>query len=331
MAEDVFRLVGTVVDGRYRVDEVVGEGGFGVVYRGWHERLHSAIAIKCLKLPPDFTQEERKLFLANFRNEARLLNDLSPRDPAIVRVYDFGETQNAEGARIPYLVLEWLVGRDLSSVLAERIEQGHGPFSEREAIAFLSPAIAAVAVAHAAASPVAHRDLNPRNLFLAGSSLKVLDFGIAKVMQQSETATRMQTHTKSSLQSFSPDYGAPEQFATKQFGATGPWTDVHALGLILVELVTGKVALEGDNLYAWLISATSEQRPTPRLRAPGVGVSNAFEAVCQKALALRSVDRYRSAGELLSALEAVVNEQSRASPMAGSQAPRAASLMTNPS
>ena len=116
-----------------------------------------------------------------------------------------------------------------------------------------------------------------------GLTLKVLDFGIAKAMQEGETATRVQTRTSSGFSAFSPSYGAPEQFYGKKYGATGPWTDVHALGLILTELVSGRPPLEGDDLAELQDAATSEVRPTPRGR--GALVSDGFEAVVAQAVA----------------------------------------------
>lgn len=99
---------------------------------------------------------------------------------------------------------------------------------------------------------IAHRDLKPANLYVmsGGGRLKVLDFGIAKAMPEGETATQRATQTQSGFSSFSTGYGAPEQFQSKKYGPTGPWTDVHALGLILVEMVTGRPPLDGDAAHA---------------------------------------------------------------------------------
>lgn len=93
--------------------------------------------------------------------------------------------------------------------------------------------------------------------------LKVLDFGIAKAMQEGETATQLATRTSSGFSAFSPQYGAPEQFRAKRYGATGPWTDVHALGLILTELVSGRRALVGEEHADFHECSTAERRPTP--------------------------------------------------------------------
>lgn len=303
MAKDVFGLVGTTIDSRYRVDAVIGEGGFGVVYRGNHVAFKRPVAVKCLKVPNHFTSEGQALFLEKFREEGAFLSRLS--HPSIVRVFDFSVVDTPKAAQVPYLILEWLEGRELEAIIDERRCRGQGSWSEEEAIALLRPAIDALAVVHA--QKIAHRDLKPANLFEQntpeGTVLKVLDFGIAKAMQEGETATQMSMATTSGFSAFSPAYGAPEQFLTKRFGATGPWTDVHALGLILAELVSGKRALDGEEAIEFYESCTSKIRPTPRAR--GASVSDAFEALCAKALGLNPRERFRDAGELGRALDSL--------------------------
>ena len=145
-----------------------------------------------------------------------------------------------------------------------------------------------------------------------GLTLKVLDFGIAKAMQEGETATRVQTRTSSGFSAFSPSYGAPEQFYGKKYGATGPWTDVHALGLILTELVSGRPPLEGDDLAELQDAATSEVRPTPRER--GALVSDGFEAVVAQAVARSPKERFGNAKALLLALEQASTASARPVP-----------------
>jgi hypothetical protein len=198
------------------------------------------------------------------------------------------------------MALEWLDGEPLDAWLAAR--RGH-PVREAEAVALLRPAIEGLAFAHA--EGVAHRDVKPANIFVVsgrqGRSTKMLDFGIAKAMQEGETATQLKTRTSSGFSAFSPSYGAPEQFLAKRYGPTGPWTDVHALGLILTEMTTGRPALEGEEQAEFFIAATSDVRPTPSSR--GGSVSNSFEIVCRRALACAAADRYRNAEELLTALD----------------------------
>ncbi len=300
--EDVFHLLGTTIDGKYRVDDLIGEGGFGVVYRGWRPAFEDSIAIKCLKIPHDFSEEARIRFLERFREEGKLLARLSKAHLSIVQVYDFGVAQSHAGLPLPYLVLEWLDGRDLGRVVRDLGR----PLREAEAVALLRPAMEAIAVAHG--MRIAHRDLKPANVFLvrspSGPRLKVLDFGIAKAMHEGESVAQQSTRTASTFNAFSPTYGAPEQF---HYAPTGPWTDVHALALILVELVTGRSPLEGRHQFELFTSATSQQRPTPRSR--GGDVSEAFERACARALSLDPKDRQADAGELLRELEVACGDQ----------------------
>src|SRR6185369_1791899 len=166
----------------------------------------------------------------------------------------------------------------------------------------LEPAARALSVAHA--MKVAHRDVKPHNLFvtkaLGGPTLKVLDFGIAKVLTDYPTFTEALEATKAAPTAFTPRYGAPEQF-NKQRGATGPWTDVFALGLIFVELVTGQKALDGDDpTQLYIAAADPTLRPTARAR--GAVVPDAVEEVLTKALEVEPRQRYADAGELWDAL-----------------------------
>ncbi len=144
MTQDPFGFIGTVIDNRHRIDELVGEGGFGMVYRGFHLNFEQPIAVKCLKVPPHFTTEARELFLKRFREEGSLLAKLSEH-PSIVRVYDFGIATNPNGIEVPYLALEWLEGQDLGQLLEDREKKGFGTYTEADAIELLRPAIDAFA------------------------------------------------------------------------------------------------------------------------------------------------------------------------------------------
>lgn len=160
-------------------------------------------------------------------------------------------------------------------------------------------------MSHCHAPGARRRSAPVQNLYVAevhqGAMLKVLDFGVAKAIQDGESATRLATGTATSFHAFTPQYGAPEQFSTDRYGGTGPWTDVYALGLILTELVLGRRAYTGLDLFDLFSEATAVDRPTPRAR--GADVSDAFETLCAKALAVASRERFGDAGELLAALD----------------------------
>jgi serine/threonine protein kinase len=308
---DLFGWVGATLDGKYRVDAVVGEGGFGIVYRAHHLGFDQTVAIKCLRLPKTLTQAERERFRETFLAEGRLLHQLSRANAGIVQALDLGASVSPNKHWTPYLVLEWLDGIPLDRDFSE---QRGTPRPIVEAVRLLSSAARALGVAHA--QGVAHRDIKPANLFLARVAgqtvVKVLDFGIAKVMSESESVTRAFEETGASMQAFTARYGAPEQFS-RRYGATGPWTDVFALALVFVEAVTGRQALDGrDAAQLFVAAADNEHRPT--LRALGQEAPDEVEAVLTRALAVDPRARYANANEFWDALEAAVHLESEPNP-----------------
>ena len=181
-AADPFGWAGATIEGKYRVDEVVGEGGFGVVYRGHHLGFDEPVAIKVLKVPATFQGAEREAFLKTFLAEGKLLHRLSRGPAGIVQALDVGAAVAPNGAWTPYLILEWLNGITLERDLLDRRKRGEAPRSVGEAIALLEPAARALAAAHA--QGIAHRDVKPANLFLAQIADKVtLDTGPAALTE----------------------------------------------------------------------------------------------------------------------------------------------------
>ncbi len=309
-ARDPFQLCGTTIEDKYRVESVVGTGGFGVVYRGVHTGFDEPIAVKCLKLPSELEQEQQTKLLARLQEEGRVLHRLSKLSSGIVQALDVGAITTTKGQWVPYLVLEWLEGETLADWLKGRRERGEGPLTVPEAIKLLAPAARALDVAHG--QNVAHRDIKPENLYLTEvngqQSLKVLDFGIAKVLAQHTRFTAAPAATQKGAAAFTPCYGAPEQFNKKR-GATGPWTDVFALALILVELVVGERALDGDDATQLYIAA-ADPASRPTLRYHGVETSDDVEEVLRQALAVEPTDRFTDAGAFWNALVPAVGTAS---------------------
>ena len=172
----------------------------------------------------------------------------------------------------------------------------------------LEPVADALALAHQ--KGIAHRDIKPANVFVLGDArqegfgVKLLDFGIAKVVQDAQKRAGAFAKTGGQITSFTPQYGAPEQF-NRSYGATGPWTDVYALALMLVELVVGHEALQGDDLMQLAFAtANKDKRPTPL--ALGVDLGERVEAVFARALAVPTDARYPNAAELWRALREAV-------------------------
>jgi serine/threonine protein kinase len=312
---DPFALLGTRLDGKYDVHSVIAEGGFGVVYRATHRTLQKPVAIKVLKTPPSLAEFSRKDFIEKFVFEARTIARLE--HPGIVRVLDFGGGLLPSGGSAPWIVLEWIDGQALDAILDARRNQGGR--SPAEALALLRPVFEALAIAHD--EGVAHRDLKPANIMLArtrqGIEPKLLDFGIAKSMHDEEATASGQTATASVLRAFTLAYASPEQLGGTR---TGPWTDVHALALVLVEVLTDCAPFRGEDSTDLTINVLAATRPTPAKFGLDVG---GWEPVLARALALRPTERFQSAREFLRALDAAMPAAAswdalRTSPVAGS-------------
>ncbi len=297
--------IGRVLSGKYRIDTLVGRGGFGTVYRGHHLTFDVPIAIKLLTVHGTFTGSARGEFEASFAEEGKLLFKLSRETTGIVGAIDQGVEVDGDTVT-PFLVMDWLEGMTLEDELRGRA----APRSVVEAFELLEPAARALAVAHGLG--VAHRDIKPANLFLARSatgevSLKILDFGIAKVMRDVGSLTRALEQTQGVMSQFTPLYGAPEQFRKGKYGASGTWTDVFAFALVFVEVVTGQPALDGDDQLQ-LMAASTDAQLRPTLSARGVRASDAVEQVLSRALAVETRGRYMTIGEFWEALRAAVHQ-----------------------
>ncbi len=301
MSSDLLGIVGTVVDGKYLVEGVIGEGGFSVVYRAEHVIWKQPVALKCFNALANVPAQLRQELLNGFIQEGKLMTNLSSRTAAIVQARDVGTlTAPATGQQVPFMVLEWLDGRPLDRVLALERSSNAPARSIFDVMALLEPVASALEVAHA--QNIAHRDIKPANLFVIGDPrasgvfVKILDFGIAKVMAEHAQLATSLAQTGREITAFTPNYGAPEQFS-RQHGATGPWTDVFALALIMVELLRGGVpALQGDD-YIQLAVASRDPAVRPTPRAFGVEVSDEVEGVFRRALAVAPRDRYKTAGQ----------------------------------
>lgn len=293
-AEDI---LGTVLDGRYRVEAVLGEAhAGGSVFRGRDAAVGSTVVVRCPAVPRELEGEALERAFAAFVAEAELLARVGQGSNDVERLLASGVAERGDGARAPYTVFEWLAGRSLERHIAER-----GGGSIGEALVILEPAARALATAHGIGA--AHRDVRPANLWLAElggrTTLKVAAFGLATRVGAGDTA-------------FAPEYGAPEQFK-KSYGAIGPATDVYGLALCVIEMVTGKRALEGSDAGELYLAASDLAR-RPTLRARGAHVSDAVESVIQRALAVDPRRRWATAREFWDALVSAVPEMTPAAP-----------------
>ncbi len=241
---DPLGLVGKTVSEKYRVEQLVGEGGFAFVYRAMHLIWNKPVAIKFFSGLSSAPEDQRETLQRDFINEGALLTELSSQTANIVQARDVGTLTTEDGTWLPYMVLEWLDGKPLDIVLEEAIAEGRPAWSLAETFAILSPAAAALDVAHN--QGIVHRDIKPPNIFVLSDpraeqpTVKVLDFGVAKMMTDNTQMQAALAKTGTTITSFTPQYGAPEQFS-RSYGATGPWTDVFALALVAVEMLAGRV------------------------------------------------------------------------------------------
>jgi serine/threonine protein kinase len=239
---DFFGFVGELIEPQYRVDEVIGEGGFSVVYRGHHLGLDEPVAIKCLKMPAGLTPGMVDAVVERFQAESRIMYRLSQGNLNIVRSVSSGTAQSkVTGVLVPYMVLEWLEGVSLFQDLKERRARRMIGRTLQDTIRLLDPAAMALDYAHA--QGVVHRDLKPGNIFLAntrdGIRSKVLDFGLAKVLTDDGIGLGPAQHTMSQGIFCSLSYGAPEQFDPNR-GPIGPWTDVYSFAFVILEVLQDK-------------------------------------------------------------------------------------------
>jgi eukaryotic-like serine/threonine-protein kinase len=290
-----FVKAGDLVAGKYRVEEVLGEGGMGVVVCALHLQLDERVAIKFL-LPDLLSIPEA---VQRFTREARAAVKI--KNEHVARVFDVGTLDS--GA--PYMVMEYLEGDDLAAWLERR-----GPLPVELAVDFVLEACEALAEAHAIG--IVHRDLKPANLFCTRRpdgtpSIKVLDFGISRMTGTGGSAEL--GLTKSSIMMGSPCYMSPEQMRTPHdvdFRA-----DIWALGAILHELIVGRPPFPGESLPEVCLKITTAE--PDRLGSLKPGVPPALDAVVLKCLEKVRDRRYPDVASLAAALAPFASERVRAS------------------
>ncbi len=279
---------GTILAGKYRIGAKLGEGGMGVVFAATHLTLEKPRAIKLLRLEIATNPEAAQRFL----REARAASELESRH--VARVHDVDRLPSGE----PYLVMEYLDGADLASVLA-----AHGALPAAEAALYVRQACDALAEAHARG--LVHRDVKPANLFLARReggppSIKVLDFGIAKAAEPTPGATTAAGAFLGTLR-----YCAPEQIECS--ASVDARADLWALGVVLYELVTGVLPFDSPST-ARLIALVTESSPAlPSERVEGLPAG--FDEIILHCLEKDRERRFASASELAEALHRLLPER----------------------
>jgi serine/threonine protein kinase len=271
--------------GPYQVLEKIGRGGMAEVYKGFHPALNRYVAIKIvgqfLEADPSFAQR--------FQREAQAIASL--RHPNIVQIFDFGvQSFGSPADTTPYLVMEYIQGRDLRVEMNQRQAEGK-PFTHDEILHLLRQVADALDYAHQ--HGVVHRDVKPGNILITDDGRAILtDFGLAMLSNRTSQLT--------SGHSFgTPEYIAPEQAIDSR--AAGPQSDIYSLGVILYEMVSGCLPFQDESPLSLALKHINQQ-PTP-LRTYVPNLPGAVEAVILRALAKEPADRFPSARAMLDTLE----------------------------
>jgi serine/threonine-protein kinase len=272
-------LVGTVLEGRYRVDTMIATGGMSAVYRGLDLRLDRPVACKIM----DSRYAGDSQFLTRFQREARAVAGL--KDPGLVAVYD----QGIDGQH-PFLVMELIEGGTLRELLRER-----GPMPPHAVAAVLRPVLGGLAVAHRAG--LVHRDIKPENVLVSDDGdVKIADFGLVRAVADAKI-------TSTSVILGTAAYLSPEQVST---GDAGPRSDVYSVGILAYELLTGATPFTGDSALA-----VAYQRIDNDVSPPSTvigGVPPQFDEVVLRATAREPANRYSDAQDMGAELDAIVDE-----------------------
>ena len=271
---------GTTIAERWVLEDVIGRGGMAVVFRARDLELGQPVAIKV------FTQLVRnKDAEMRFKREVSLSRSLTHRN--IIRVFDIGRVHGHQ-----FITMELLVGHDLDTYLVPGV-----PFDIDAGVRYLMQACAGLHHAHERG--IVHRDIKPANFFIDDTGvLKVMDFGIARQTDQQER----EKVTETGMILGTPEYISPEQIT--DFANTGPSTDLYALGVILFQLLTGRVPFDGDKPVDVLMAHIHQDPPRPRSFNPAISTS--LEAITLRLLQKQPQHRFASAKEIAIQLKAAL-------------------------
>jgi serine/threonine protein kinase len=269
--------------GHYQIRRKIGQGGMGVVYEGWDDRLKRPVAIKTISEETESKEARGRLW-----REARSLARVN--HPHVCQVFDVLE----EGEAL-VLILELLDGQSL----AERILTGI--IASSEALSIEREILRALQALHDLG--IVHRDLKPSNVFLTRHGIKLLDFGLARTTDLAFAGDSDQTRTAASITAPGLIVGTPQYMAPEQASGlpAGPRADIFAAGTILYEMLTGRRPFEGTSLVD-VLYAVLHQNPPP---LSGSREIEALDRVIRRAMAKRAEDRYASAREMLGAVESI--------------------------
>jgi serine/threonine-protein kinase len=288
------KYIGEQVAGQFRIQQRIGAGGMGSVYKAEQPDMNRHVAVKILHS----RYLSRPDLVSRFRREARAMSHLS--HPNTARVFLYGQLE--DGAC--YFVMEYLEGRNLAQTV-----RNEGPMEPLRAIHIMKQVSGALDEAHRAG--IIHRDLKPENIFLTSQGgiedfPKVLDFGLAKVTERQMRPGSM-ILTREGMVFGTPEFMSPEQAQGKPLE---PNSDVYSLGVILYELLTGKLPFDAKQPMEF-IQLHVNAKPIPLSeRVPGKTFPPGLEAAVMKTMEKRPADRYTTAQEFADALDLVANPPS---------------------
>lgn len=271
-------IKGELIDNRYKIIKSIGEGGMANVYLAWDTILEREVAVKVLR--GDLSDDEK--FIRRFKREANSASSL--KHPNIVEIYDVGEDNGKY-----FIVMEYVNGKTLKSLIKKR-----GVLNINEAIDIMLQLTSGIACAHD--SYIIHRDIKPQNvMILEDGRVKITDFGIAMALNSNEL-----TQTNSVMGSV--HYLPPEQASGS--GSTIK-SDIYSLGILMFELLTGKVPFKGDNAVEIAIKHMKD--PIPSVREFNSSIPQSVENIVLRACAKNPKNRYSSASEMYEDLKTCLN------------------------
>ena len=266
--------IGSVLGGRYRLVELLGQGGMATIFRAHDTQLGRDVAVKLLR--PEYGRDPD--FIARFRMEAQAVASLN--SPNIVAVHDFG--MDPAG---PFIVMDFVDGEDLATFLRRT-----GPLPPAQSARIAAEVGRALAAAHARG--IIHRDIKPGNILLAHDGrVQVTDFGIARAIAEAQMT--LAGTTLGSVQYMSPEQARGET-ATER-------SDIYSLGVVLFEMLAGHRPFEGDSAAS--IAMARLIPPVPMPSAYRAGIPPVLEAICRKAMAIDPSERFQSANAMSDALD----------------------------
>jgi serine/threonine protein kinase/predicted ATPase len=267
---------GSIFADRYQIEEEIGKGGMGTVYRGFDKKLNEEVALKIIK--PEIAADEATI--ERFRNELKLARKITHKN--VCRMFDFHEEKG-----IPFITMEYIQGESLKNFIVKK-----GKLSEEQTIEITRQICRGLSEAHEIG--VVHRDLKPQNIMIdPKQKAKIMDFGIARSVE-------VKGVTQTGVMIGTPDYMSPEQVEGKEVGHT---SDIYSLGVILYEMVTGTLPFSGDTALSIALKHTTEVPLDPK--KVNDSLSQDLSGIILKCLEKDRGQRFQSVDEMVSEFEAI--------------------------